>query len=274
MTILEAEPIVDGVRVVPVRSPTLPPATHTNVWLLGDHHIIVVDPASPYPDEQERLDNILENYMVELIFLTHHHVDHISGAEDVRKRCGARIAAHPLTAERVGFTVDELVNDGDILGTDAGAWRAIHTPGHAVGHLCLYNPGMGLVAGDMVAGLGTILLDPPEGNLGLYLNSLNQLRDLNPSRLLPAHGPLIENASACLTHYINHRHKRTEQIFRALQTIGPSTPEALVGAVYQDEIPAAFYPIAARQTLCHLEWLETQNRVERVGTTFAALAPH
>ena len=163
---LEAETIVDGVRVVPVRSPTLPPATHTNVWLLGDHHIIVVDPASPYPDEQERLDNILENYMVELIFLTHHHVDHISGAEDVRKRCGARIAAHPLTAERVGFTVDELVNDGDILGTDAGAWRAIHTPGHAVGHLCLYNPGMGLVAGDMVAGLGTILLDPPEGNLG------------------------------------------------------------------------------------------------------------
>jgi ribonuclease/clavin/mitogillin len=253
--------IIDGIRVVPVRTPTLPPATHTNVWILGDHHVTVIDPASPYPDEQDRLDTILEMYMVEKIVLTHHHADHVGGAEDLRKRTGARIAAHPLTAERVGFTVDELLEDGDVFGTDAGVWRAIHTPGHATGHLCFYNAGMGLVAGDMVAGIGTILLDPPEGNLALYLDSLSMLRDLKPERLLPAHGPHIEDAVGCLSHYIHHRHQRTEQITRALADSGPASAEDLVAAVYRDAIPKAFYPIAARQVLCHLQWLDTMGTV-------------
>ena len=111
---------------------------------------------------------------------------------------GARLAAHPLTRDRLDIPIDELLDENDVVDTDAGFWRVIHTPGHATGHLCLFNGGLStLVAGDMVAGVGTILLDPPEGNLHDYLESLSRLEALNPSRLLPAHGPALRTGPRC-----------------------------------------------------------------------------
>ena len=267
----EVNPITNGVGVFPVRTPTLPPATHTNVWVLGDHHVIIVDPASPYPEEQERLDAAMEMYMVESIFLTHHHLDHVGGAEDLRARTGARILAHALTAERVGFEIDQIVEDGEILATDAGFWKAIHTPGHATGHLCLLNSGAGcLVAGDMVAGIGTILLDPPEGNLGLYLDSLAQLKALEPQMLLPAHGPPIEDGVGCLQEYIDHRHMRTDQVRATLRERPGSKPSDLVPRIYAD-LPSSFYGIAARQVLCHLQWLHAQGEVRLEDERFTVV---
>ena len=261
MTVPDFQFITDGVRCIPVRTPTLPPATHTNVWILGEHHVTVVDPGSPYPDEQERLDYILETVLVERIVLTHHHADHISGAIALKSTTGARIAAHPLTQQRIDFDVDDTLTEDDVLATDAGFWRVFHTPGHASGHICLHNPGIStLVMGDMVAGIGTILLDPPEGDLGLYLHSLNLLRDLQPKRLLPAHGPVIDNAVGCLNEYINHRHTRTEQIAKSLAEIGTASPLTIANRIYGTQVPDAFMPVAARQVLTHLNWLVAQNR--------------
>ena len=258
----EINPVENGVGVIPVRSPTLPPATHTNVWVLGEHHVTIVDPASPYPEEQERLDEILEMVLVERIVLTHHHADHVGGALAIQKTTGAKIAAHPLTQERLDFEVDELLNDGDVIVTDAGFWKVIHTPGHAQGHICLRNAGIGtIVAGDMVAGVGTILLDPPEGNLAQYLDSLAKLRDLKPRLLLPAHGPVIENGEAYLSEYIEHRHMRTQQIVEHLLAVPGTNAEDLTQAIYSELVPVHFLPIAARQVSAHLEWLEEQGRV-------------
>lgn len=262
MTASDFQFIADGIRCIPVRTPTLPPATHTNVWVLGEHHVTVVDPASPYPDEQQRLDAILETVMVERIVLTHHHADHVGGAIALQSTTGARIAAHPLTQQRLDFAVDETLTGDEVLATDAGFWRVIHTPGHASGHLCLHNPGIAtLVMGDMVAGIGTILLDPPEGDLGLYLHSLQMLRELNPKRLLPAHGPVIENGIGCLSEYIQHRHMRTEQIAAALAELGTASPLTIAKQVYGAQIPDSFMPVAARQVLTHLNWLLAERRV-------------
>ena len=273
MSKYDIQEITEGVRVIPVRSPTLPPATHTNVWILGEHHVTIVDPASPFEDEQERLDELLEMMMVERIVLTHHHADHVGGALAIKATTGAKIAAHPLTRDRVDIPIDELLEDGDVIGTDAGFWRVVHTPGHATGHICLHNPPIGtVVAGDMVAGIGTILIDPPEGDLGLYLHSLEQLKALKPRRLLPAHGPAIDNAIGCLDEYIRHRHMRTEQIVDAL-TNGPLSAHELATHIYTGLVPEPFLPVAARQVLAHLNWLVAQDRATQDDTAFSLKSP-
>src|ERR1700761_7387308 len=137
-----AEPFVlDGapwIRVVPLRTPTLPPATHTNCYLIGaGASVIVIHPASPYDDEQARLDDFVQahNLRPSEIVLTHHHVDHVSGATALAARHGIGVAAHAETAKRLRgrVTVDRLLDEGDEL---PGGLRAVHTPGHAPGHLC------------------------------------------------------------------------------------------------------------------------------------------
>jgi len=262
----------EGLWVQAVRSPTLPPATHTNAWVLGEDHVTVIDPASPWADEQQRLADALRGRTVSRIFLTHHHHDHVSGAQDLRERTGAPIVAHPHTADKVPFDVDETVDEGFTVETAAGSWRALHTPGHARGHLCLLRGDGYLVAGDMVAGVGTILLEPPEGDLGDYLASLDRLIQTGAHTLLPAHGPEITPADAYLRHYIAHRHQRTDQIRAALaERAVPSTAAELVPLVYT-EVPQVVWPIAARQVLCHLRWLREQGTVASDGDDRFTLA--
>lgn len=255
---------------VAVPSPTLPPATSTNCWLLGGTQVVAVDPAGVTPETQAGLHAALDGRTVSAIFLTHHHFDHIGGAVDLRARTGAPILAHAHTASQVPFPVDRVLDEGDVVATDAGPWTALHTPGHARGHLCLRSAdGQSIVAGDMVAGEGTIVLDPPEGELGAYLASLARLVALAPARLLPAHGDAIEPAVPLLEHYIQHRHARTEQIHAALQAHGPARPIELVPAVYPD-LPVFFRPVAARQVLCHLQWLVGTGAATANADTFLA----
>lgn len=251
---------------VEVRSPTLPPATHTNAWVLGAERVTVVDPASPWPEEQEALASALAPLSVERILLTHHHVDHVSGAEDLRARTGAPIVAHPITADLVDFEVDEFLEEGPPLDCDGTSWTVLHTPGHAPGHLCLHDPASAtIVAGDMVAGVGTIVLVPPEGDLGHYLAQLGRLRDLSPARLCAAHGPVITDAVAYLQHYLDHRNMRTEQVRSGLRAASSAvSPRDLVPGIYP-ELPELFWGIAAAQVHCHLLWLEGRGEVRSLG---------
>ena len=193
-----------GVLLFPVRSPTLPPASYTNVYLLGTGECILVDPGSPVEEEVERLKMGLEaterrlGRRVTAIWLTHHHPDHVGGVEPLRAALDVPVLAHPATAARLrerGLKIDgELQDDQRVIlpGEQPMEIRVLHTPGHARGHLCfLVEQDGSLVAGDMVAGLGTIVIDPPEGDMSAYLRSLERLRDLAPATILPAHGPAI-----------------------------------------------------------------------------------
>lgn len=260
--------LASGLSVVPVRSPTLPPATHTNAWLLGTRQVVVVDPAGAWEAPRQALRDALDGVEVAAIFLTHHHPDHIGGVADLRARTGAPVLAHQHTAAQVDFEIDQLLDEGDVLETDAGSWQVLHTPGHARGHLCLHREDGYIVAGDMVAGEGTIVLDPPEGNLADYLFQLDRLRALDAATLLPAHGPELTDPRAYLTHYIEHRHSRTQQVLAALQRMkGPAQPGALVPIIYPD-IPLFVHPIAARQVLCHLQWLVEQGTIRECPEGF------
>jgi glyoxylase-like metal-dependent hydrolase (beta-lactamase superfamily II) len=137
--------------------------------------------------------------------------------------------------------------------------RVVHTPGHARGHLCFLDEASGsLLAGDMVAGLGMIVVDPPEGDMDDYLASLEKMIALAPRTLFPGHGPAVLDPPAKLREYITHRLWREERILAAARA--GQTAAEMLPAVY-DDVPTAAYPLAERQILAHLERLRRSGRL-------------
>lgn len=266
--------MLDGVRVVPLRTPTLPPATHTNAYILGDQHLVVVDPGSPYPDEQTRLMTYLRHLeqtlgaQVQEIWLTHHHRDHIGGVAQLREQLGVPVAAHPKTAAALQDTllVERTLEDGDVrqLPRQQGApaeWVALHTPGHTAGHLCFYERTRHtLLSGDVVLGLGTVLVAPPEGNMQQYMATLERLNQLPLGFVFPAHGPPIAAGHHKIETYIAHRTMRENAILDASGT--PHTPRQITRQVYVDVDPQAL-PLAEMNVRAHLEKLMAEGRVEQ-----------
>jgi ribonuclease/clavin/mitogillin len=262
-----------GIAVVPVRTPTLPPATHTNTYIVGEGRLSVFDPASPYEDEQGRLadelrERVAAGEVVERIVLTHHHDDHVSGAEALRAAFpGTPILAHPETAARVAgrIAVDADWAVGAALDCGGRTLTARFTPGHAPGHLVFHDAASGaVIAGDMVAGIGTILIDPVDGDLQDYLDSLDAMRGMDASVLLPSHGPPLTHPGQLLAFYIAHRHQRTEQIRIALDRAGVATALELAPVVYP-ELPAAAHRVAAAQITSHLRWMKRFGLARGLG---------
>ena len=256
---LHREQVAPGIARLIVPTDTLPPATATNAWLLGEDTLTVVDPGASDPTVQAAVVEALANEVVERIVLTHHHPDHTSGARHLSNATGAPIVAHPDTAPFFG-PLDHTVRDADTLATGPWSWTVLHTPGHAHGHICLLRPSDGhVVIGDLLAGEGTILIAPPEGHLATYLHSLRRVRALGAQVALPAHGPAL-HAPALLDHYLHHRHNRTLQV-RSRLTKHAHTPLELASHIYAD-IPAAFHGIAAHQLQAHLTWLIERDLVQ------------
>jgi glyoxylase-like metal-dependent hydrolase (beta-lactamase superfamily II)/8-oxo-dGTP pyrophosphatase MutT (NUDIX family) len=254
-----------GIVLVPLRTPTLPPATHTNCYLLGGEEVVVIDPASPYEEEQKILDRVLERRKVKEIWLTHLHPDHVSGANYLKERLGVNIVAHPITARDLkgSVAVDRTFAENELLefsGKPGWRFRVIHTPGHARGHVCIFEENSGsLITGDLMAGFGTIVIDPPEGHMATYLDSLQRMYDLPVTALFPAHGPVMANAKQKIRGYIDHRLDRERKILAAWNG-GHHQPAAIVKEVYTDVAPA-MYALAERSVIAHLEKLREEGRL-------------
>lgn len=257
---VEARQVAPGIRVLALRTPTLPPAAHTNVYLVGPAGgpVIVVDPGSPYDDQQAILAGYLAEVPIGAVLLTHHHLDHAGGAAALAARHGVPIAAHAETARLLAGVVEvtEVIEDG---ATVHGI-TAVHTPGHAIGHLC-FEHGGATIAGDMVAGVGTILIDPDEGDMALYLASLERLLARAPAVLLPAHGPAMPDGPAKLREYLAHRRMREERVLAALGD-APASLRVLLRSSYSDT-PSVLWPLAERSLRAHLDKLVREGRARQ-----------
>jgi len=257
----------------PVRTPTRPPATHTCCYLVyNSKEILVFDPGSPYEDEQEALaacvdEMIAEGRTVREIILTHLHPDHVGGVNALNAHLGGDVpvAAHAQTAEGLSDVhVDRFISDDDVItlvGEPRIQLRALHTPGHALGHLCFHDEDRGvLMTGDNIVGIGSVLIDPPQGNMRDYLDSLERMRSLpNLSVLFGGHGPAIATPYQKIDEYISHRLERERNILEAVRA-GLTDPKEIVARVYTDVSPKA-YGMAERAVIAHLEKLRDDGAV-------------
>lgn len=266
--------VARGVALFPARTPTLPPATHTNSYALGDREVLLVEPATPHDDERRAWIDWARGIAAQgrrlvAVVITHHHPDHVGGAAFLARELGLPLWAHAGTAALLPeIPVARRLEDGEVLSLDGPApqrWRVLHTPGHAPGHVCLHDEdGGAVVAGDMVASVGTILIAPGEGDMALYLAQLDRLAALGAAVALPAHGDPIDAPEALFRRYIAHRLAREARVLAALAARAgePATAEALVPDAYADTSPAA-WPIARLSLEAHLLKLEQDGLARR-----------
>lgn len=230
-----------GINVIPLLSPTLAPARHTNCIVVGQRERVIIDPAATDAAEQARLLQTLAHLLDEgdkvvAILLTHGHRDHHGSAELLRKEFGAPIWCHSETANKLKFTIDRILGDDEqihLAGNHPWTLRALHTPGHHPGHLCFLEESTAtLIAGDIVSGLSTVVIPHGHGgDMTDYLNSLHRLLTYSLDALLPAHGFVISDASRFLRVQVEHRRVRENQIKEAIDA-GIRGIEDLLTACY------------------------------------------
>ena len=245
-------PVTAAAGVVLADNPSGMTLDGTNSWVLrapGQRGCVVVDPG---PDDAH-LDRLTEQGPVELILLTHHHLDHSEGARAFSERTGAPVRALDpqlcLGAEGLGA--------GEALGAGGLDIRVVATPGHTADSLCFVVDGDGSVlTGDTVLGRGTTVLGDHHGALGDYLRSLDRLAALPAgTTLLPGHGPDLPDAPQTARDYLAHREQRLEQVRQAVRRLGDGvTPRQVVEVVYAD-VDESLWPAADYSVAAQLEYL-------------------
>jgi glyoxylase-like metal-dependent hydrolase (beta-lactamase superfamily II) len=290
----EIPPIFFGpeVRLVPLRTLALPPTSYTNAYLVGRQKSYLIDPGCSEPEEQARLFRFLDSFVknggrLEAVVLTHQHIDHVGAAAVCAERYDLPILAHPLTARALEnkIAVTGTIQDGDRLDLDtapdsngepggvrARNWylEAIHTPGHASGHLSFFEPHYRLLfAGDMVSTISSVVIAPPDGDLTMYLESLRRLAALDCRLLLPGHGSVSSTPRQTIELCIRHRAEREEQLLAALAS-GSRALEDLLIEVYKG-VPEPLMKFARLQLQAGLEKLQREGRVIMNGNGWQLL---
>lgn len=266
-------------RVVcyPLRTKTLPPATHTNCFIVGRKEFIIIDAASPFAEEQMKLFALVDEFIgkgfvCKEIVVSHLHPDHFGGETVLKNRLREKfgleipLSAHKITAEDLRGKVEfqKFIEDEEVfnLKDEAGVnfeLKALHTPGHARGHLAFYDEDFGfLLTSDNVVGAGSVVIAHPEGNMSDYLASLERMKNLPNLRFLAgSHGAAIYDAKGKIEEYIAHRLERERQIIEAIGQ-GAKTPAEITEKVYQG-LDERLQPLALKSVLAHLAKLNAEN---------------
>ncbi|MFL2532466.1 MAG: MBL fold metallo-hydrolase [Candidatus Thalassarchaeum sp.] len=268
-----------GVECVLIPTDTLPPATHTNCFILGERggERVIVDPASRDEEGLEELALKVQEIhddgsSITATIFTHRHPDHVGDLARISEIYQAPIWASQETLASIApCETDRVLSEGNsfvLEGPSGGArWEVIESPGHCPGQICLVGES-GVVSGDNCTLVGTILVPSGEGDMGAYISGLERIRDLKPKVLFPGHGPLVANPERVLTEYIEHRKARHQKVLEAVRA-GNSDILSIASAAYSDS-PGAHPLLAQDQALSHLKELQKTGDVENDGSGYTA----
>ena len=163
--------------------------------------VIVVDPGA----EVEKICAAVGDRTINSIVLTHRHDDHIGALYDLQKATGAAILAHSLDAKSISgeekrikspffkslkhVPIDRMLSDGDTISLGASQLTVLHTPGHTIGSICLYDACGGvLISGDTIFFRALGRTDLPTGSVKQQLATLRTLAKLPDATIIyPGH---------------------------------------------------------------------------------------
>ncbi len=233
----------------------------TNTWVLrvpGSERVVVFDPG---PEDPEHLRRVADVGEVALTIVSHRHFDHTEGLDTFVKLTGTPVHA---VSERFRSDDGGGLADGEVFDVDGLRLTVLRTPGHTKDSVSLVldgaestDPGAVLTA-DTILGHGTTVLDPRDGDLGDYLDSLDALIDVGAGRIcLPGHGPELPDVADVARYYQAHRHERLAQVRKAVQVLGPDA-KAIVEHVYQDVDPSLWH-VAAWSVEVQLRYLSERG---------------
>jgi glyoxylase-like metal-dependent hydrolase (beta-lactamase superfamily II) len=251
-----------GVRRLVAPNPSMMTGPGTNTYLLGRDEIGVIDPG---PAIDLHIDRIQETAGASIawILVTHTHPDHSPAAAKLAAATGAELLGHPAPRGRhqdQTFKPGRIPQDGDVFEAADFSLQIVHTPGHASNHLCYLHTELNwLFTGDHIINGSTVVIDPPDGNMGDYIRSLERLRKIQISAIAPGHGAVIENPYEVIDWHIKHRLEREAKVVAALKGAPNSTSRELVAEVYQD-VDKKLHELAEHSLLAHLIRLEEECR--------------
>ena len=267
--------INDLIRRITAPNPGMMTGPGTNAYILGREVLAVIDPG---PEIAVHCDALVQAVGGRLrwILCTHTHLDHSPNARALKAATGAEVLGFARVPEDgrqdTVFKPDRALIDGDVLETPEFRLRALHTPGHASNHLCYFLEEQKLLfTGDHVMQGSTVVISPPDGDMIVYLASLERLLGFEQSAFAPGHGHVIERTHDEVRRLLAHRLKREQKVVDAFAGKNPATIDELVPVAYDDVAPQV-HPVARRSLHAHLLKLQQDKRVVADGGGWRLLA--
>ena len=264
-----------NVRRLTAPNPGLMTGPGTNTYLVGEaaSGFIVIDPGPPDADHVQRLwqacaDTQGRGGHIALIACTHSHADHAPAAPMLQALCAQRppivgLPSAPTARSGSHFVPDRALQAGELLrlsGAEPHTLRAVFTPGHAANHVCFVLEEDGLLfSGDHILNGSTTVIDPPDGHMGDYLDSLDRLHQtceaLDVQHILPAHGGVMDAPLQAIAHLKAHRLKREAKVAAVMQAHSDGDLDSWLPLAY-DDVPPQIWPVARRSLRAHVERLQ------------------